>query len=126
MIQVQNILEIYYLTRDTFKDQPHIHKIFEAVLNYYRNYDAENKDLDSCEDIFGEDMIYNDKDEFTLNLIPYNEISQFWDLNKDFVNNYKKLIYGWAVNLCNIIKEKYAKNDPELKPRKRIRKSKNY
>jgi len=71
-------------------------------------------------------MIYNDKDEFTLNLIPYNEISQFWDLNKDFVNNYKKLIYGWAVNLCNIIKEKYAKNDPELKPRKRIRKSKNY
>ena len=117
---------IYYLTRDTFKDQPNIHKIFEAVLNYYRNYDAENKDLDSCEDIFGEDMIYNDKDEFTLNLIPYNEISQFWDLNKDFVNNYKKLIYGWAVNLCNIIKEKYAKNDPELKPRKRIRKSKNY
>ena len=111
---MQNILEIYYLTRDTFKDQPHIHKIFEAVLNYYGNYDAENQDLDSC------------KDEFTQNLFTYNEISQFWDLNKDFVNNYKKLIYGWAVNLCNIIKEKYAKNDPELKPRKRIRKSKNY
>ena len=115
---------IYYLTRDTFKGLPKIHKIFEAVLNYYRNYDEENVDLEKCEDIFGEDMIYKDKDEFTKNLIPYDEINQFWDLNKDFVENYKKLIYGWAVNLCAIIKEKYAKNDPDLKPRKRLKKPK--
>ena len=113
---------IYYLTRETFKGQPKIHKIFEAILNYYRNYDLDNKDLDSCEDIFGDDMVYKDKDEFIVNLIPYSDISKFWDLNKDFVENYKKFIYGWAVNLCNLIKKKYAKKDPDLKPRKKLKK----
>ena len=67
-------------------------------------------------------MVYKDKDEFIVNLIPYSDISKFWDLNKDFVENYKKFIYGWAVNLCNLIKKKYAKKDPDLKPRKKLKK----
>ena len=113
---------IHYLTRDTFKGEPKIHKIFEAVLNYYRNYHEENEDLNACEDIFGEDMIYKDKDEVTKYLIPYEEISEFWELNKDFVENYKKLIHGWATHFCQIIKGKYAENDPDLKPRKRMKK----
>ena len=72
-----------------------------------------------------EDMIYKDKDEVTKYLIPYEEISEFWELNKDFVENYKKLIHGWALHFCQIIKGKYAESDPDLKPRKRMKKPPN-
>ena len=110
---------IHYLTRDTFKDKPKIHNNFISVLNYFRNYKDINEDLEDVNDDFGKDMIYNEKDEFSRFLVDFKDISIFWEVYKEFVEEYKKNIYIWAVYFCRLIKNKYAVYDPDLKYKKR-------
>ena len=116
---------IHYLTRETFKDKPKMHKNFWSVLNYYRNYNTINEELEACNDIYGRDMKYIEKDQFTKYLIPFEEVQEFWELNKEFVQNYKNSVYVWAVYLARWIKGKFYKYDLDLKHRKRIKKPKN-
>ena len=110
---------IHYLTRDTFKDKPKIHNNFISVLNYFRNHKDINEDLEDVNDDFGKDMIYNEKDEFSRFLVDFKDISIFWEVYKEFVEEYKKNIYIWAVYFCRLIKNKYAVYDPDLKYKKR-------
>ena len=116
---------IHYLTRETFKDKPKMHKNFWSVLNYYRNYNTINEELEACNDIYGRDMKYIEKDQFTKYLIPFEEVQEFWELNKEFVQNYKNSVYVWAFYLARWIKGKFYKYDLDLKHRKRIKKPKN-
>ena len=98
---------------------PKIHNNFISVLNYFRNYKDINEDLEDVNDDFGKDMIYNEKDEFSRFLVDFKDISIFWEVYKDFVEEYKKNIYIWAVYFCRLIKNKYAVYDPDLKYKKR-------
>ncbi len=116
---------IHYLTRDTYSNNPNMIKNFFALLNYYKNYHLNNNEINNCEDIFGDDMIYKDYDEFTKYLIDKSDLSEFWDFNKKFVETYQEFIYGWGVKLSNLIINKFAQNDPDLKPRKRLKKPPN-
>ena len=116
---------IHYLTRDTYSNNPNMIKNFFALLNYYKNYHLNNNEINNCEDIFGDDMIYKDYDEFTKYLINKSDLSEFWDFNKKFVETYQQLIYGWGVKLSNLIINKFAQNDPDLKPRKRLKRPPN-
>ena len=116
---------IHYLTKDTYSNNPNMIKNFFALLNYYKNYHLNNNEINNCEDIFGDDMIYKDYDEFTKYLINKSDLSEFWDFNKKFVETYQQLIYGWGVKLSNLIINKFAQNDPDLKPRKRLKRPPN-
>ena len=116
---------IHYLTKDTYSNNPNMIKNFFALLNYYKNYHLNNNEINNCEDIFGDDMIYKDYDEFTKYLINKSDLSEFWDFNKKFVETYQQFIYGWGVKLSNLIINKFAQNDPDLKPRKRLKRPPN-
>ena len=115
---------IHYLTRETFIDKPKMHKNFLSVLNYYRNYNTINEELEACKDINGRDMKYLEKDQFTKYLIPFEEVQEFWELNKEFVQNYKNSVYIWAVYLARWIKGRFYKYDLDLIHRKRNKKPK--
>ena len=116
---------IHYLTKDTYSNNPNMIKNFFALLNYYKNYHLNNNEINNCEDIFGDDMIYKDYDEFTKYLINKSDLSEFWDFDTKFIETYQEFIYGWGVKLSNLIINKFAQNDPDLKPRKRLKKPPN-
>ena len=116
---------IHYLTRDTYSNNPNMIKNFFALLNYYKNYHLNNNEINNCEDIFGDDMIYKDYDEFTKYLINKSDLSEFWDFDTKFIETYQEFIYGWGVKLSNLIINKFAQNDPDLKPRKRLKRPPN-
>ena len=112
---------IHYLTKDTYSNNPNMIKNFFALLNYYKNYHLNNNEINNCEDIFGDDMIYKDYDEFTKYLINKSDLSEFWDFDTKFIETYQEFIYGWGVKLSNLIINKFAQKDPDLKPRKRLK-----
>ena len=116
---------IHYLTRDTYSNNPNMIKNFFALLNYYKNYHLNNNEINNCEDIFGDDMIYKDYDEFTKYLINKSDLSEFWDFDTKFIETYQEFIYGWGVKLSNLIINKFAQKDPDLKPRKRLKRPPN-
>ena len=116
---------IHYLTKDTYSNNPNMIKNFFALLNYYKNYHLNNNEINNCEDIFGDDMIYKDYDEFTKYLINKSDLSEFWDFDTKFIETYQEFIYGWGVKLSNLIINKFAQKDPDLKPRKRLKRPPN-
>ena len=107
---------IHYLSKDSFIDNPKMLKNYFALLNYYRNYHIKNQEINKCEKIFGEDMIYKDYDEFSNYLIPKSELKDFWEYNKTFIETFKGIVYGWSVKLSNLINNKFSKNDPDINP----------
>ena len=70
-------------------------------------------------------MIYKDYDEFTKYLINKSDLSEFWDFDTKFIETYQEFIYGWGVKLSNLIINKFAQKDPDLKPRKRLKRPPN-
>jgi len=108
---------MHYLTRDTFNNNPVMLKEILALMNYYRNYHIYNKAVESQDDIFNTNMNFRDEDEFADNLIPESSITKFWDLNAEFVETFKNYVYSWACRLGKLIRLKYQKSDPNLKPR---------
>lgn len=111
---------MHYLTRDTFQNDPVMLKELIALMNYYRNYHLFNEQVEKQQDIFNNNMVFLDEDEFAEFLIPEGQISQFWNLNGPFVETYKNFIYAWACKLGKLIKLKYQKNDPNLAPKKKM------
>ena len=109
---------LHYLTRDTFNNNPVMLKEILALMNYYRNYHIYNKAVESQDDIFNNNMAFRDEDEFADHLIPESSITEFWNLNADFIETFKDYVYRWATRLGKLIRLKYQKSDPNLKPRK--------
>ena len=111
---------MHYLTRDTFNNNPVMLKEILALMNYYRNYHIYNKAVESQDDIFNNNMVFRDEDEFADFLIPESSITEFWNLNAEFIETFKNYVYSWAVRLGRLIRLKYQKMDPNLKPRNRL------
>jgi hypothetical protein len=111
---------MHYLTRDTFNNNPTMLKDILALMNYYRNYHIYNKAVESQDDIFNNNMAFRDEDEFADYLIQESSITEFWNLNPQFVETFKNYVYSWACRLGRLIRLKYQKSDPNLQPRKRL------
>ena len=112
---------LHYLTRDTFNNNPTMLKEFLALLNYYRNYHIYNEQVEKQDDIYNNNMVFIDNDEYSRNLVPENNITEFWNLNTEFINNvFKKYVYPWACHLGKIIKQKMSAEDPDLFERRRL------
>ena len=112
---------MHYLTRDTFNNNPTMLKEILALMNYYRNYHIYNKAVESQDDIFNNNMVFRDDDEFADYLIPESSITEFWTLNAQFVETFKEYVYSWACRLGKLIRLKYQKSDPNLLPRKKLK-----
>ena len=111
---------MHYLTRDTFNNNPTMLKDILALMNYYRNYHIYNKAVESQDDIFNNNMAFRDEDEFADYLVQESSITEFWNLNPQFVETFKNYVYSWACRLGRLIRLKYQKTDPNLQPRKRL------
>ena len=111
---------MHYLTRDTFNNNPIMLKEILALMNYYRTYHIYNKAVESQEDIFNNNMEFKDEDEFAELLIPKSSITEFWNLNAEFIETFKEYVYSWACRLGKLIRLKYQKSDINLLPRKNL------
>ena len=111
---------MHYLTRDTFSNNPTMLKEILALMNYYRNYHIYNKAVESQDDIFNNNMVFRDEDEFSDYLIPESSITEFWTLNSQFVETFKNYVYSWACRLGKLIRLKYQKSDPNLLPKRNL------
>ena len=111
---------MHYLTRDTFNNNPTMLKEILALMNYYRNYHVYNKAVESQDDIFNNNMVFRDEDEFADYLVPESSITEFWTLNAQFVETFKNYVYSWACRLGKLIRLKYQKSDPNLLPRRNL------
>ena len=111
---------MHYLTRDTFNNNPTMLKDILALMNYYRNYHIYNKAVESQDDIFNNNMAFRDEDEFADYLVQESSITEFWNLNPQFIETFKNYVYSWACRLGRLIRLKFQKTDPNLQPRKRL------
>ena len=111
---------MHYLTRDTFQSNPVMLKELLALMNYYRNYHIYNKAVESQDDIFNNNMNFRDDDEFAEFLVPESSITEFWNLNGEFIKTFKNYVFSWATRLGKLIRLKYQKYDKNLLPRKRL------
>ena len=109
---------IHYLVRDTFNTDPTMVKDVLALLNFYRNYHIYNKDVEGQNDVFNNNVEFKDIDEFADYLVPESTITEFWNLNPDFVDLFKNYVYSWATKLGKLIRLKYEKGDVNLLPRR--------
>ena len=113
---------MHYLTRDTFNNDPTMLKDVLALMNYYRNYHIYNKEVEVQNDIFKSNMDFRDIDEFADYLVPESTITEFWNLNPQFVDLFKNYVYSWATRLGKLIRLKFEKTDPNLLPRRGLEK----
>ena len=115
---------MHYLTRDTFNNNPVKLNDFFVLMNYYRNYHTYNKDVENKDNIFENNMDFIDEDDFAVFLIPESSITEFWNLNAEFIETFKNDVYSWACVLGKSIRLKYQKKDLNLKPRKPLERPK--
>ncbi len=116
---------MHYLVRDTFNTDPTMVKDVLALLNYYRNYHIYNKDVEGQNEVFNSNNVeFKDIDEFADYLVPESTITEFWNLNPDFVDLFKNYVYSWATRLGKLIRLKYEKGDINLLPRRGLEKPK--
>ena len=109
---------MHYLVRDTFSTDPTMIKDYLALINYYRNYHIYNKEVEGQNDIFHNNLEFKDIDEFADYLVPESTITEFWNLNAQFVDMFKNYVYSWATKLGKLIRLKFEKSDPNLLPRR--------
>ena len=116
---------MHYLTRDTFMFDPGLVQDILALFNYYRNYHLFNEQIEKQHDIFSGNLMMQDtenEDEYAEYLINENDISEFWNINAKFVEDYKRFINAWSLKLAKAIKLKFEKEDPNPLPRERLEK----
>ena len=109
---------MHYLVRDTFSTDPTMIKDYLALINYYRNYHIYNKEVEGQSDIFHNNLEFKDIDEFADYLVPESTITEFWNLNAQFVDMFKNYVYSWATKLGKLIRLKFEKSDPNLLPKR--------
>ena len=114
---------MYYLTRDTFSNNPTMLKEILGLMNYYRNYHIYNKEVEEQTNVFGSSSAeFKDIDEFADYLVPESTITEFWNMNPQFVDMFKNYVYTWATKLGKLIKLKYEKSDTNLLPKRGLQK----
>ena len=101
---------IHYLTRDTFINNPIKLNSLLPLMNYYRINHLYKKEVEFQDNNF-DNIVLNDEDEYADFLIPENSITQFWNLNPEFVETFKNYVYSWACRLGKLIRLKYQKCD---------------
>ena len=111
---------MHYLTRDTFSSTPIMLKEVLALLNYYRNYHIYNKSVESQDDIFNNNVVFKDEDEFADYLLQESSITEFWNLNPEFVETFKNSVFSWACRLGKLIRLKYRKTDENIFPERNV------
>ena len=114
---------MHYLTRDTFMYEPGLVRNIYALFNYYRNYHLYNEEIEKKRDVLNGNLMMTDndnEDEFAEFLINENDISEFWNINPQFVENYKAFISGWSLKIAKAIKLKFEQIDPNPLPRERL------
>ena len=116
---------MHYLTRDTFNNNPFMLKDVLALMKFYRNYHIYNKTVESQDDIFNNNIAFRDEDEFANFMIPESSVTKFWDLNSEFIETFKDYVYSWVCRFGKLIKLKFQKSDPNLKPRKPLERPQN-
>ena len=110
---------MHYLTRDTFMYEPVLIKDIIALFNYYRNYHYYNEQIEKQTDIFTQNLMLQDtdnEDEYSEYLVNENDISEFWNINRKFVETYKNFILAWSQKLAKAIKLKFEKEFPNPLP----------
>ena len=115
---------MHYLTVDTFNNNPEKKKGIFHLMNFYRNYHIFNKAIELQDDIF-DNNILKDEDEYFEYLIPESSMTEFWNLNPEFIQTFQNYVYSWACRLGKLIRLKYQKNDQNLFPRQKLEKPKN-
>ena len=114
---------MHYLVRDTFNTYPTMLKEVLALMNYYRNYHIYNKEVEEQNNVFGGGSVeFKDIDEFADYLVPESTITEFWNLNPQFVDMFKNYVYSWATRLGKLIRLKYEKSDTNLLPKRGLQK----
>ena len=114
---------MHYLVRDTFHTDPTMLKEVLALMNYYRNYHIYNKEVEEQTNVFGSSSAeFKDIDEFADYLVPESTITEFWNMNPQFVDMFKNYVYTWATKLGKLIKLKYEKSDTNLLPKRGLQK----
>ena len=114
---------MHYLVRDTFHTDPTMLKEVLALMNFYRSYHIYNKEVEEQNNIFGNSNAeFKDIDEFSDYLVPEGTITEFWNLNPQFVDMFKNNVYSWATRLGKLIRLKYEKSDTNLLPKRGLEK----
>ena len=113
---------MHYLTRDTFINDPTMLKELYALMNFYRNYHIHNKEVETQNDIFNSNIEFKDIDEFADYLVPESTITEFWNLNPQFVDLFKNYVYSWSTRLGKLIRLKFEKGDINLLPKRGLEK----
>lgn len=106
---------IHYLVRDTFKGRPPLTKDVLALLNYYRNYHIDNKDLSKTTDVLNNNITYKDIDETAQDLFPEGLITSYFQTNVNQVEQFQNIIYRYAIGFGRKIRQKFAAEDNNLK-----------
>ena len=120
---------LHILVKETFKnDVEPLDDIF-ALFNYYRNYHLENEFIEKKENknIAKENYEFQglpdiNEDEYMAYFIKEEEIEDFFDTNGGFVETFKNNIFIWSLKLAKLIKDKFARKDPYLLPKKQMAK----
>ena len=114
---------MHYLVRDTFHTDPTMLKEVLALMNYYRNYHIYNKEVEEQNNVFSSNNVeFKDYDEFSDYLVPESTITEFWNMNPQFVDMFKNYVYSWATRLGKLIRLKYEKSDTNLLPKRGLQK----
>ena len=114
---------MHYLVRDTFHTDPTMLKEVLALMNYYRNYHIYNKEVEEQNNVFNSSNVeFKDFDEFADYLVPESTITEFWNMNPQFVDMFKNYVYSWATRLGKLIRLKYEKSDTNLLPKRGLQK----
>ena len=98
-----------YITIDTFNNNPAKLNEILALMNYYRSYHIFNRELEFNDDI--DNIELSDEDEFSQFLILRSSISEFWNVDANFIETFKSYVYSWACRSEKLIRLKYQKND---------------
>ena len=53
-------------------------------------------------------------------MIPESSITEFWNINSEFIKAFKEYVYSWATRLGKLIRLKYQKSDPNLLPKRNL------
>ena len=115
---------MHYLVRDTFQTDPTMLKDVLALVNYYRNYHIYNDEVEGQSDVFANSKEFKDIDEYSDCLVPESTITEFWNLNAQFVDMFKNYVYSWSTKLGKLIRLKFAKGDTNLLPRRGLERPK--
>lgn len=99
---------LIYLIHDAFNLNPNKMESILVYLNYLKSYQIKNKEIFQLKDIEiikDASIKYTNYDEFAIDLIPREAISEFFIVNKSSCDKIKKIIIQWSVELGKYIRK---------------------